>query len=47
MSNTLRGIVYAEPFDPAVIAGALMIFAGVWFSMASEKRMLGIPNTRL
>ena len=27
---------YAEPFDPAVILGALMIFAGSWFSLSRE-----------
>ena len=30
-------VFYAEPFDPAVIAGAAMIIAGVWYSL-SEKR---------
>jgi drug/metabolite transporter (DMT)-like permease len=29
---------YAEPLDPAVIAGAAMIFAGVWFSLKAERR---------
>jgi drug/metabolite transporter (DMT)-like permease len=28
---------YAEPFDPAVIAGALLIFAGVYYNMTREK----------
>ena len=27
---------YAEPFDPAVILGAVLIFAGTWFSLARE-----------
>ena len=31
-------VFYAEAFDPAVIAGALMIFAGVWYSLASERQ---------
>jgi drug/metabolite transporter (DMT)-like permease len=31
-------VFYAEPFDPAVIIGALMIFAGVYYSMQSEAR---------
>lgn len=31
-------LFYAEPFDPAVILGALMIFAGTWFSLAREHR---------
>jgi drug/metabolite transporter (DMT)-like permease len=31
-------VFYAEPFDPAVIAGALMIFAGVYYSMQSEPK---------
>ena len=29
---------YAEPFDPLVFLGAAMIFAGVWFSVARERR---------
>ena len=31
-------VFYAEPFDPAVIGGALMIFGGVWYSLASERQ---------
>ena len=31
-------VFYAEPFDPAVIAGAAMIIAGVWYSIARENR---------
>jgi drug/metabolite transporter (DMT)-like permease len=30
-------VFYAEPFDPAVILGAAMIIAGVWFSLVGEK----------
>lgn len=40
-------VFYAEPFDPMVILGAAMIISGVWFSLAGEKRMAGIPKTRL
>ncbi len=29
---------YDEPFDPAVILGALLIFAGVYYSLARETR---------
>ncbi len=29
---------YGEPFDPAVIAGAVMIFAGVYYSLSREGR---------
>ncbi|MEO8144150.1 MAG: DMT family transporter [Betaproteobacteria bacterium] len=43
----LGALFYAEPFDPAVILGAALIFAGVSFSLAGEKRMAGIPRTRL
>jgi len=31
-------LFYAEPFDPAVLLGAAMIIAGVWFSLARERR---------
>jgi len=31
-------IFYAEPFDPMVFFGAALIFTGVWYSMASERR---------
>ena len=34
---------YAEPFDPAVIGGALMIFAGVYYSMQSEAKPAPAP----
>ncbi len=34
----IGALFYAEPFDPAVIMGAAMIFAGVWFSLAHERR---------
>ena len=31
-------LFYAEPFDPAVILGAAVIFAGVYFSLSRESR---------
>ena len=31
-------LFYAEPFDPMVLLGAAMIFAGVWFSLVRERR---------
>ena len=31
-------LFYAEPFDPAVLVGAALIFAGTWFSLARESR---------
>jgi drug/metabolite transporter (DMT)-like permease len=31
-------LFYGEPFDPAVIAGAAMIFAGVYYSLSREGR---------
>jgi len=31
-------LFYGEPFDPAVILGAAMIFTGVWFSLSRETR---------
>ena len=40
-------LFYAEPFDPAVILGAAMILAGVWYSLANEKRMAVMPKSRL
>lgn len=43
----IGALFYAEPFEPAVILGAAMIIAGVWFSLARERRMTGIPKTRL
>jgi drug/metabolite transporter (DMT)-like permease len=30
-------VFYAEPFDPAVILGAAMIFGGVWLSLKMER----------
>ena len=30
-------LFYAEPFDPAVFAGALLIFAGVYYSLSRER----------
>jgi drug/metabolite transporter (DMT)-like permease len=30
-------VFYAEPFDPAVIFGAVMIFAGVYYSLSMER----------
>ena len=34
----IGALFYAEPFDPAMIAGAALIFAGVWFSLMREGR---------
>jgi len=34
----IGAMFYAEPFDPAVILGALLIFAGVYYSLARETR---------
>ena len=31
-------LFYAEPFDPAVILGAALIFAGVYYSLSRESR---------
>lgn len=31
-------VFYAEPFDPAVILGAVLIFAGTWYSLSREHR---------
>jgi len=31
-------LFYAEPFDPMVLTGAALIFAGTWFSLARESR---------
>jgi drug/metabolite transporter (DMT)-like permease len=31
-------VFYAEPFDPAVILGAVLIFAGVYYSLSRENR---------
>ena len=33
----IGAVFYAEPFDPAVILGAVMIFAGTWFSLSRER----------
>lgn len=30
-------VFYAEPFDPAVIVGAALIIAGVWYSLVRER----------
>jgi drug/metabolite transporter (DMT)-like permease len=30
---------YAEPFDPAVIVGAILIFVGVYYSLTFERRL--------
>jgi drug/metabolite transporter (DMT)-like permease len=32
-------LFYAEPFDPAVILGAALIFAGVYYSLSLERRL--------
>jgi len=34
----IGAMFYAEPLDPMVFFGAALIFAGVWVSMASERR---------
>jgi drug/metabolite transporter (DMT)-like permease len=31
-------LVYAEPFDPLVIVGAVLIFAGTYYSLSRERR---------
>jgi drug/metabolite transporter (DMT)-like permease len=31
-------LFYAEPFDPMVLLGAAIIFAGIWYSVAREHR---------
>jgi drug/metabolite transporter (DMT)-like permease len=31
-------LVYAEPFDPMVIVGAVVIFAGTYYSLSRERR---------
>jgi drug/metabolite transporter (DMT)-like permease len=31
-------VLYAEPFDPMVIVGALVIFTGTYYSLSREKR---------
>ena len=36
-------LFYAEAFDPAVILGAAMIFAGVYYSISRENRRPGPP----
>jgi drug/metabolite transporter (DMT)-like permease len=35
----IGALFYAEPFDPAVILGAALIFAGVYYSLALERRL--------
>ena len=34
----IGALLYAEPFDPMVIAGAAVIFAGTYFSLSRERR---------
>ncbi|OYU39172.1 MAG: EamA family transporter [Pseudorhodobacter sp. PARRP1] len=34
-------VVYAEPFDPYVVLGAVVIFAGIWLNIRSEIRSKG------
>jgi drug/metabolite transporter (DMT)-like permease len=31
-------LAYAEPFDPLVLAGAAIIFAGTYYSLSRERR---------
>ena len=33
-------VFYGEAFDPVVFLGAGMIFAGVWFSLARENKIV-------
>lgn len=35
-------LFYGEPFDPAVLLGAALIFAGTWFSLARESRRVAL-----
>ncbi len=32
-------LFYGEPFDPAVILGAGLIFVGVWFNLTRENKL--------
>jgi drug/metabolite transporter (DMT)-like permease len=34
----LGALLYAEPFDPLVIVGALVIFSGTFYSLRAEGR---------
>ena len=31
-------LAYAEPFDPAVMLGATLMFAGIYYSLSRESR---------
>jgi drug/metabolite transporter (DMT)-like permease len=44
----IGALYYAEPFDPLVIAGAAVIFAGTYYSLAVDRRggPSGPPNLR-
>ena len=39
-------LFYAEPFDPMVLLGAALIFAGTWFSLARESRRVALTSAR-
>ena len=34
----IGSVLYAEPFDPLVIVGAVVIFAGTYYSLSRERR---------
>jgi drug/metabolite transporter (DMT)-like permease len=37
-------LFYGEPFDPMVLLGAALIFAGTWFSLARESRPVSLAG---
>ncbi len=39
-------LFYGEPFEPAVLIGAAMIFLGTWFSLARESRRVSLTPAR-
>ena len=39
-------LFYGEPFDPMVLLGAALIFAGTWFSLARESRRASLTPAR-
>ena len=40
----IGALLYAEPFDPAVLLGAALIFTGTWFSLARESRRVSLTS---
>ena len=36
-ATVVGAVFYAEPFDPAVILGTALIFAGTWLSLSRER----------